>query len=708
MSSDTPEEVPASLRSLAMAAPRPGQAMHPPSRPLPPRRARIGITVACEPCRKRKSRCNGQRPRCASCIHRGLHCQYVSATASETNSEALKRKVTEMQQRIEDHERLYAALRTMSEQDSRAVLDKLRLGADVSTVLRQIKEGDLLLQLSLVPESRRRYEFPYSSTMPAYLQTPDNPYLRSPVYGITIDDRFVPGPSPSLQPDDRLSHCRGVYVQPYHSATIIDDRLSEVELSRWTSVTADNRLMRKMLHAYLLHEYPTFPALHKDIFLQAAIDNDKRFCSPLLVNALLAEASHCFIGLPHRDQFWNPKTLGYSFLAEAKRLWELYADTTVDLPTLQATLILHITYSMHGMDKIGFPYLVRAVTMAKQLRLLDGNKHIRSTRLRHARDFTAWCLFNWQTLMGYYYFRAPIIKAPPASALPDPDRHPSWYGGLVLRYSLNPTPFLSPLGLLFNVVSRLRVIINDLAILQFGNTNSQDVQGLTAKSVRQIQSRLESCMEYQALAFAVTQIRTAEHLPSPVSPASSDEKGAAETWQGGGLGALRRLETVARLYFVRHSFEFCDAFLLLFLSTLGMAALESLREAEGDAAILRDVRSTLILSIKGLRDQGQHIHMAAATYRLLRSRLSPEDLSAVRGHAQWNPVDENEPLVAQHIQSEWPLAILGRDGDPEASSLEALASKYDRLSLEETNDSASEDSQSGSELGSEDQSMETT
>lgn len=56
MSSDTPEEVPASLRSLAMAAPRPGQAMHPPSRPLPPRRARIGITVACEPCRKRKSR----------------------------------------------------------------------------------------------------------------------------------------------------------------------------------------------------------------------------------------------------------------------------------------------------------------------------------------------------------------------------------------------------------------------------------------------------------------------------------------------------------------------------------------------------------------------------------------------------------------------------------------------------------------------------
>ncbi|UNI23335.1 hypothetical protein JDV02_009163 [Purpureocillium takamizusanense] len=730
MSSDTSDEVPAALRSLAMAAPRPGQPMHPPSRPLPPRRARIGITVACEPCRKRKSRCNGQRPKCASCIHRGLHCQYVSATASETNSEALKRKVTEMQQTIEDHERLYAALRNMSEQDSHAVLDKLRLGADVSTVLRQIKEGDLLLQLSLVPESRRRYEFPYSANMPAYLQTPDNPYLRSPIHGFTINDESTLGQLTSPRPDDRIHRYHGMYVQPYHSAIIIDDRLAEIELSRWTSVTADNRLMRKMLHAYLLHEYPTFPALNKDIFLQAAIDNDKRFCSPLLVNALLAEASHCFIGLPHREQFWNPKTVGYSFLAEAKRLWELQADTTLDLPTLQATLILHITYSMHGMDKIGFPYLVRAVTMAKQLRLLDGNKHIRSTRLRHARDFTAWCLFNWQTLMGYYYFRAPIIKTPPASTLPDPDRHPSWYGGLVLRYSLNPTSFLSPLGHMFSAVSRLRVIINDLAILQFGNKNSQGPQYLTSESVRQILSRLEFWytslppslgpdnialpwhfklhMEYQALVFALTQIRTVEGIPSPVSPAPTGEEDVAKTAPGSGLSALGRLETVARLYFIRHSFEFCDAFLLLFLSTLGMAALERLHGSAGNPDMLKSARSTLVLSIKGLRDQGQHIHMAAATYRLLCDRLSPDEMSVVRGHAQWNPVDENKPLVAHHIQSEWPLAILGRDGDPEVSSLEALASKYDRLSLEEANDSASQGFRSESESGSEDQYMETT
>ncbi|KAJ6442817.1 Alkaline proteinase [Purpureocillium lavendulum] len=730
MSSDTSEEASAGLRSLAMAAPRPGLPMHPPSRPLPPRRARIGITVACEPCRKRKSRCNGQRPRCAPCIHRGLNCQYVTATASETNSEALKRKVTEMEQRVEDYERLYTALRHMKEEDAHAVLNKLRLGADVSTVLRQIREGDLLLQLSLAPESRRRYEFPYSANMPVYLQTPDNPYYRSPVYGIAVDRGYLSQPGSPLAPTEQPSRYQGVYVQPYHSATIIDPRLSEVDLTRWTSVTSDNGLMRKLLHAYFLHEYPTFPGLHKDIFLQAALDNDKRLCSPLLVNALLAEASHCFIGLPHREQFWNPKTLGYSFLAEAKRLWELGADAASDLPTLQAALILHITYSHHGMDKVGFPYLTRAVTMAKQMRLLEGNQQVRSARLKHARDFTAWCLFNWQTLMGYFYYRAPLLNSPPASPLPDPDQYPAWHGGLVLRYSLNPAPFSSPLGHAFNAVSRLRVIINDLAILQFGNhnPNPQSPQHLSAHIVRQFQSRLESWyanlppslrpdaidlpwqlklhMEYQVVLFALSQMPTAEHLPSPLSPSSSEESGVTEVSQRGGSTALGRLETVVRLYYSRHSFEYCDSFLLIFLSVLGMAALEHMEGLVRDPDMLRAIRSTLVLSIKGLYDQGKHIHMAAATYQLLRSRLSPDDLAAVRGYGHWDPVDENEPLVAQHIQSQWPLTILGRDGDPEASTLQSLATKYDRMSLD-TSESASHGYHSEGELESEDQSMKT-
>lgn len=195
----------------------------------------------------------------------------------------------EVQQRADHYQQLFAAMQTMDEHDSRAILNMIRLGADVATVVRQIADGNLLLQLSLVPETRRRYEFPYAVAMPAPLETADNPYLRSLVYEATFYDRDQ-GRHLSPPPPANDAHM-AVYLQPYHAAAIVDPRLADIDVARWTSVTTDNPLMRKLLHSYFLHEYPAYPAFQKDIFIQALADADERFCSPLLVNALLAEAS---------------------------------------------------------------------------------------------------------------------------------------------------------------------------------------------------------------------------------------------------------------------------------------------------------------------------------------------------------------------------------------------------------------------------------
>jgi hypothetical protein len=49
----------------------------------------------------------------------------------------------------------------------------------------------------------------------------------------------------------------------------------------------------------LLHHHATYPSFHKDIFLQALRDGDERFCSPLLVNAVLAEGCVFPLHKPH-------------------------------------------------------------------------------------------------------------------------------------------------------------------------------------------------------------------------------------------------------------------------------------------------------------------------------------------------------------------------------------------------------------------------
>ena len=183
-------------------------------------------------------------------------------------------------------------------------------------------------------------------------------------------------------------------------------------------------------------------------------------------------------------------------------------------------------------------------------------------------------------------------------------------------------------------------------------------------------------MEYHALVFALSHGQLGPDLPSAPAP-----DGAESIVPEATSVAIARLETVARLYYMRHSFEHCDSFLTFFLSTLGLARLAGLEASAKNSEQLRSMRSTVILCIKGLYDQGQHVHIAAAVYRLLRGRLSACDLEAVESHVQWEPADEEEPLIAQHVQSQWPLTIIGLDQDPEASTLDNLARQYDRMSL---------------------------
>lgn len=101
------------------------------------------------------------------------------------------------------------------------------------------------------------------------------------------------------------------------------------------------------------------------------------------------------MGIPKREQFWNPQSLKYKFLAEAIRLWEL-ERTKVDLVTVQAATLLNLVYSHNGMDKIGEIYLNHALNKARQMDLFGDHATVDNERVFHARVFSAWALFNWQ------------------------------------------------------------------------------------------------------------------------------------------------------------------------------------------------------------------------------------------------------------------------------------------------------------------------
>jgi hypothetical protein len=181
-------------------------------------------------------------------------------------------------------------LKESSPENALQAYKKVCGGEDIASILRQLKDGDLLLQMAVRPDVRIRYEFPLVSGMPKTLLAPYNPYAGSRLYQIALE---VQGRSQSVTKAARPRETRvqsSLHQIPYFAADLVEPRLPTLSISDWTMVSKDNVLLRKLLQSYFLYDYDTFAIFHRGVFLQAMREGDRRFCTPLLVNAVLAEA----------------------------------------------------------------------------------------------------------------------------------------------------------------------------------------------------------------------------------------------------------------------------------------------------------------------------------------------------------------------------------------------------------------------------------
>ena len=146
----------------------------------------------------------------------------------------------------------------------------------------------------------------------------------------------------------------------------------------------------------------------------------RRMCTlfiPLSVGGFTNRCfKYCHRGLQYRAEYWNPKNLGYQFLAEAKRLFEIesVAERPLELPNdpaweqksiewetrrlvlIQAGLLLNLIDAFNGFDKIGWRYTLRSFEMANEIQLFRKPRNDVGRDLRCVRDFTAWAFFVWQ------------------------------------------------------------------------------------------------------------------------------------------------------------------------------------------------------------------------------------------------------------------------------------------------------------------------
>lgn len=283
------------------------------------------VTAACSACRKQKAKvldlcrtpseqtwqwpslqCSGERPACRHCVQRHIQCHYTTKPG-ETESQALNRKHRDLQVRATALEELVELLRNLPYEDAQGVLQRIRAKTDIGTILSHVKAGDLLLQLTVLPETRLRYEFPYRSEMPEDY-VPNNPYLDSLIYeGTSLYSRDgFPERSKHTNTSSIANLCpdgyQSLYLRPFHAAQVIDPQLSNVKISSWTTVCGDDVLMRELLGGFLRCEYHFTAIFQKDLFLEDMAEQREDFCSSLLVNIILGYScvwiSQIFYGWP--------------------------------------------------------------------------------------------------------------------------------------------------------------------------------------------------------------------------------------------------------------------------------------------------------------------------------------------------------------------------------------------------------------------------
>ena len=142
----------------------------------------------------------------------------------------------------------------------------------------------------------------------------------------------------------------------------------------WTAITNDNNLVQHLLALYFCWEYPTFASLSKEHFLSDFRDGRQRYCSPILVNALLALGCRFSTRPMTRENPNDPYTSGDHFFKESQRLFAQETDHHI-LTTIQALGIMSIREASCGRDSESWYYAGQSIRLAVEMglhRIQDG------------------------------------------------------------------------------------------------------------------------------------------------------------------------------------------------------------------------------------------------------------------------------------------------------------------------------------------------
>ncbi|KAJ4294431.1 hypothetical protein N0V90_008121 [Kalmusia sp. IMI 367209] len=376
------------------------------------------VQSACVPCRKRKSKCDGGTPVCATCtaVYK-TPCFYDAESESRRSKSGTKRDasvVSTAAAASDNAEFLVTSIRNLPE-------------AEVNDLIQHIRK-DARLDIAALADSWRKTITlsPTTTLEPQSLESELSMLLGKPAMTQSGESRY-------------FGHTSGMSLVPEdENYTRAMPRASSVERKSptWTTVTHDIAFVERLLDLYFRWSHPFYVVFSRECFYKDFRSGREKYCSPLLVNAILAYGCHFTDDPAGRTEPDNFRTAGDHFFQEARRL--LYENDTSSLTTVQALCVMAMREPSAGRDSSGFAYMGRCMRMAIEMGLHLKNSAAPSMELTpseiEVRKVTFWGCFTVDTVWSICIGRIsqlprvaitldkPILDEPPDG--PHPQAYP--------------------------------------------------------------------------------------------------------------------------------------------------------------------------------------------------------------------------------------------------------------------------------------------
>jgi hypothetical protein len=173
------------------------------------------------------------------------------------------------------------------------------------------------------------------------------------------------------------------------------------QVPEWTTVTTDQNLTQHLLNLYFTWSHPFHLLFSEGVFCYGLKSKKLKYCTPLLMNAILAIGC-CYSDRPEaRKDPYDPDSVGDHFFAEAEQLLTEVKNQR-SLTVVQALGLMSLREMMLNREDNGQKYVAQMMDMAIRLGLhisQDNNSHLGLTEIE-ARRITFWGCFALENTLA--------------------------------------------------------------------------------------------------------------------------------------------------------------------------------------------------------------------------------------------------------------------------------------------------------------------